>query len=343
MRRKFLTIATIAMMTAATSVPAFANTRVSNLKVIDLDTYNFDGPTVGNDENNDAEKIEQTSTEEAVLCDTDADSYIDMPVMQDVNVLPQNEAVNMEQSTTYEAVQTDTTVNSSIEKTASQKEIAAVPMIPGFDVEMTAMDAPAVEPSEDSNVIENTQAETTANDATDNTASAETVVNDATENAAETETSFPESESIPNIFAALNIDTEKTEKAIMAIASAFEKLGMPYSQAKRDSGRAYDCSSMVYYSYRSAGIDLGYEGSTTAASICKGLVAKGKEITLNDLKAGDLLFYSKKKNNGRFRKINHVAMYIGNGQIIHASSSKGKVVQSNLYTSGLASVCRPSL
>ena len=43
---------------------------------------------------------------------------------------------------------------------------------------------------------------------------------------------------------------------------------------------------------------------------------KGTKISVSELKPGDLIFYSK---NG---SINHVAMYIGGGQVIHASCPK---------------------
>ena len=51
-----------------------------------------------------------------------------------------------------------------------------------------------------------------------------------------------------------------------AVKNALAKLGKPYSQAKRDSGDYYDCSSLTYYAYKEAGITLSYHGSNTAAS-----------------------------------------------------------------------------
>ena len=45
--------------------------------------------------------------------------------------------------------------------------------------------------------------------------------------------------------------------------------------------------------------------------------ANGKEISLDQIQPGDLLFYASGKT------INHVALYIGDGKIIHASASNG--------------------
>ena len=44
--------------------------------------------------------------------------------------------------------------------------------------------------------------------------------------------------------------------------------------------------------------------------------AKGKEIPIDSVQPGDLLFYA----SGDY--INHVALYIGNGQVVHASNER---------------------
>ena len=125
-----------------------------------------------------------------------------------------------------------------------------------------------------------------------------------------------------------------------AIDFAISKIGFPYSQAGRDSGNAYDCSSLVYYAYLNAGLDIKNEDSTTAAEIAKKLVLGGKSVSANELKEGDLIFYSNARN-GRFHNISHVAIYIGNGQMIEASPRKG-VKYSSLRLTSVTDICRPS-
>ena len=39
----------------------------------------------------------------------------------------------------------------------------------------------------------------------------------------------------------------------------------------RDSGNYYDCSSLAYYSWKDAGVDVSYGGATTAAAEAQGL------------------------------------------------------------------------
>ena len=127
-----------------------------------------------------------------------------------------------------------------------------------------------------------------------------------------------------------------------AVKNALARLGKPYSQAKRDSGDYYDCSSLTYYSYKEAGITLSYHGSNTAASQGQLLSDRGCEVAYEDIQPGDLVFYSFTRN-GRYRNISHVAIYAGNGYLVDASSSKGYVVFRPVYSTGKIVMCgRPS-
>lgn len=127
-----------------------------------------------------------------------------------------------------------------------------------------------------------------------------------------------------------------------AVKNALARLGKPYSQAKRDSGDYYDCSSLTYYSYKEAGVTLSYHGSNTAASQGQLLSDRGCEVAYEDIQPGDLIFYSFTRN-GRYQNISHVAIYAGNGYLVDASSSKGCVVFRPVYSTGKIVMCgRPS-
>ncbi len=127
-----------------------------------------------------------------------------------------------------------------------------------------------------------------------------------------------------------------------AVKNALARLGKPYSQAKRDSGDYYDCSSLTYYAYKEAGINLSYHGSNTAASQGQLLSDRGCEVDYEDIQPGDLIFYSFTRN-GRYKNISHVAVYAGNGYLVDASSSKGCVVFRPVYSTGKIVMCgRPS-
>ncbi|MSS36525.1 C40 family peptidase [Clostridium porci] len=141
----------------------------------------------------------------------------------------------------------------------------------------------------------------------------------------------------------LNADgTAANDTSEEAIDFAMSKLGYPYSMERRDSGKAYDCSSLIYYSYKDAGLDLSHGGATTAAEMARGLAADGSEISVSAWEPGDLIFYSYKKN-GRYRNISHVSMYVGDGRQIEASYSKQKVATRPVSLSSVVMVGRPNL
>lgn len=112
---------------------------------------------------------------------------------------------------------------------------------------------------------------------------------------------------------------------------AFSKLGYPYSQAQRHDGAHFDCSSLCYYAYASAGVDISSGGSSTAAALASYCSSKGQTLGFEQLQPGDLIFYCCNPGNGRFMGIDHVAIYVGEGKIIDASSSKGYVVYRDIF------------
>jgi len=97
--------------------------------------------------------------------------------------------------------------------------------------------------------------------------------------------------------------------------------GSPYVWAE-EGPNYFDCSGLTYYLYGSMGIEL----PRTAREQAK----VGKKVDFKDLKYGDLLFFATSKNRHR---ITHVGMYLGNGWFTHASTTKSKVVYSNIYKS----------
>lgn len=112
--------------------------------------------------------------------------------------------------------------------------------------------------------------------------------------------------------------TDPTQRTV--VSYALTKVGYPYSQKYRDSGSYYDCSSLAYYSWKEAGIDISFGGATTAAAEAQGLESANKNVSYNDIQPGDLIFYSYTKN-GRYKNISHVAVYVGNGMVVEAKGT----------------------
>ena len=119
---------------------------------------------------------------------------------------------------------------------------------------------------------------------------------------------------------------------------ALTRIGDPYSMAKRGQGRYVDCSYLVRWAYNQAGI-TDYTAAT-AAEQARYCVDHNTIITKSQLQPGDVIFWRKNgckcagDHCGRYQGIHHVAIYIGNGKIIEASSSRGCVVVNDLWGEG---------
>jgi cell wall-associated NlpC family hydrolase len=117
---------------------------------------------------------------------------------------------------------------------------------------------------------------------------------------------------------------------------AMTKVGCRYSQELRMAEGYYDCSSLVYRLYKAAGLEL----SNTAAEQGEDCYKKAQIINRADLQPGDLIFYSYEQN-GRFRNISHVAIYVGEGKIVHAANPRRGVVLDTLGTGSIVFYARP--
>ena len=97
---------------------------------------------------------------------------------------------------------------------------------------------------------------------------------------------------------------------------AKEFLGNPYVWGGTSLTKGADCSGYVMSLYKKYGVNLPH--SSRAQANC------GTTIKVSEAQPGDLIFYGKGKT------INHVAMYIGGGKVIHASSPKTGIRISNV-------------
>lgn len=84
-------------------------------------------------------------------------------------------------------------------------------------------------------------------------------------------------------------------------------LGNPYVWGGTSLTKGADCSGFVLSVYKHFGITLSHSSRAQAN--------EGKKISASELQPGDLVFYANSSGT-----INHVALYIGGGQVIHASS-----------------------
>ncbi|TKJ34087.1 hydrolase [Blastococcus sp. CCUG 61487] len=89
--------------------------------------------------------------------------------------------------------------------------------------------------------------------------------------------------------------------AAVAIATALAQVGTRYAGGASGPD-AFDCSGLTSFAYAAAGVRLPH--SSRAQS------QLGRQVSRDELQPGDLVFY--------YTPISHVALYIGNGMIVHA-------------------------
>ena len=106
---------------------------------------------------------------------------------------------------------------------------------------------------------------------------------------------------------------------------ALHRVGYPYSQELRHSGTHFDCSSLVYYAWLDAGVDISFGGATTAGYEAQGLANAGKTTVYEDMQPGDLIFFSYEETDG-YLDISHVGIYVGNGKMVDARGTAYGVV-----------------
>jgi cell wall-associated NlpC family hydrolase len=98
-----------------------------------------------------------------------------------------------------------------------------------------------------------------------------------------------------------------------AMTNALGKLGKPYRWGAMGPN-AFDCSGLVKWSFGSAGRAL--------PRTSRAMATVGTPVRRADLQPGDLVFF--------YKPVSHVGIYIGNGKIVHASTSGQPVKISNV-------------
>ena len=85
--------------------------------------------------------------------------------------------------------------------------------------------------------------------------------------------------------------------------AALTRLGDPYVWAAAGP-HAFDCSGLVVWSFQQAGLLLPHSSQALAAG--------GQPVPLSQIQPGDVITY--------YSDASHVALYVGNGRIVHAST-----------------------
>ncbi|MCD8124043.1 MAG: C40 family peptidase, partial [Lachnospiraceae bacterium] len=92
------------------------------------------------------------------------------------------------------------------------------------------------------------------------------------------------------------------------VATALQYVGNPYVWGGTSLTEGVDCSGFTMKIYEKYGISLPHSSAAQSKM--------GTKVSSSDLEPGDLIFY------GSGKTVNHVAIYIGDGKVVHAASEK---------------------
>ncbi|CAG5079428.1 Uncharacterized lipoprotein [Thermobacillus xylanilyticus] len=107
-----------------------------------------------------------------------------------------------------------------------------------------------------------------------------------------------------------------TEQSKQLIEVGKEYIGTPYRMGgliKNGEPVAFDCSLFTKHVYAALGVELPRTSKAQAKA--------GEKVERGNISQGDLLFF---RTNGK--SISHVAIYVGDGKMIHASSNHGVTI-----------------
>ncbi len=106
--------------------------------------------------------------------------------------------------------------------------------------------------------------------------------------------------------------------ASVAVSTALAQLGKPYVFGAAGPN-AFDCSGLTQYVWARAGVYLPHSAAAQYDSI--------PHVSISDLQPGDLIFY--------YTPIDHVAIYIGNGEVVVADNPSYPVAIRSVYWDGM--------
>ena len=111
------------------------------------------------------------------------------------------------------------------------------------------------------------------------------------------------------------------------------KVGCPYVWGASGPNK-FDCSGFAYWCLSQTSSPLG-ASRTNAAGQAKWCYDNGYMVGRSELQPGDLVFWQNLGCSGcsRWNEIHHVGIYVGDGKVMDASSSKGRVLVRDLWES----------
>ena len=187
---------------------------------------------------------------------------------------------------------------------------AALPIV-SFADEQTAVNenkkvVTIIHLDENGNPLEEDKQTESSEENTD-TASEEKNTDDTAADSAEAEEADEENADDEEVLEA-EVDVEDDLRSEI-VTYALQFVGNRYKYGGTNPNTGVDCSGFTSYEMRhAAGVELPHSSG--------GQSRMGRVVSSSEMRPGDIISY------GSGKRINHVALYIGNGQIVHASTEK---------------------
>ncbi len=112
-----------------------------------------------------------------------------------------------------------------------------------------------------------------------------------------------------------------------AIQAAESQIGVPYEWGAEDPGHGFDCSGLTQWSWGQAGVSLPRTAEEQYEAVT--------HVPMSAVEPGDLVFW------GSGGEATHVAIYIGNGEVVHAPSTGETVRIQAIWSDGLMGAGQP--
>jgi peptidoglycan DL-endopeptidase CwlO len=112
-----------------------------------------------------------------------------------------------------------------------------------------------------------------------------------------------------------------------AVRAAESQIGVPYQWGAEDPGHGFDCSGLTQWSWGQAGVSIPRTADAQMQAVAR--------VPLSAMEPGDLVFWG----SGGYAQ--HVAIYVGNGDVVDAPSSGQDVQIQPIWSDGLLGAGRP--
>ena len=115
--------------------------------------------------------------------------------------------------------------------------------------------------------------------------------------------------------------------AARAVQAAESQIGVPYRWGGESPGVGFDCSGLTQWAWGQAGVGIPRTADAQYHAVTR--------VSLSSMEPGDLVFW------GSGGYADHVGIYVGNGDVVHAPSSGETVRIQAIWGNGLLGAGRP--